>query len=755
MKKILATIFLAAALALNAQSIKHPSLLFTPSKVEAARNAIKADTAYAAAWQKIVAEANTQLEKGDVRKLEYPALAYQMTGDRRYADKIKEVLLKTARVKSWGDREMMARKPAWRSELQMAHRAFQLAVAYDAVYNILTPSERKEIAQGLYNLAVEPLLGDWILEPTRIHSLNSMGHNWWTSCAGMGGLLALAISNEVPEARAGAEELIEVLPEWFNFAGDVLQHKPKTFDRDGGMYESINYASFGITEALLFRQAWLNSHPGAKIEDIPQMELIAPFFCHVAYPREGMLYSINFGDSHKNVTGESSMILAYNMECKNPATLWYINQLEPGQHREGFPLYFPMGLLYTPDLKKAPSSPALPTAHLWKDFGWATMRDSWDKDASMLAVKSGMTWNHSHADANSMILFHKGADIIKDAGNCSYGKPEYRNYFFQSDAHNIVKFNGEGQKTYQQYHGSQLPGSVSNLLDGGNIKYVLADGTGPMSHAFDRNFRSFLWIDDLIYVVDDIHSHEPGQFEWLWHPGGKAEKRGFDLNITNGNSAVSIRPIYPRPLAYSNFVHDYPEDMRWEIRQGPTEDLKGTEEYYAFILPGNTDRVKGLTTIFMKDTPDQKEVPVMETREGKDWIGLRVTFKGKVTDLYINQLADGRLMHLNSWIEADGWTTDAYMFAVTYPEGGNPANPSEVFINHGSSLRRAGEVWFSSLSKLNVIATTDGKFLDLTVGGQPTINMRYRTSLPSVSLNGTPMKTQRKNGLVKVKAVLE
>lgn len=373
----------------------------------------------------------------------------------------------------------------------------------------------------------------------------------------------------------------------------------------------------------------------------------------------------------------------------------------------------------------------------------------------MLAVKSGMTWNHSHADANSMILFHKGTDIIKDAGNCSYGKPEYRNYFFQSDAHNIVKFNGEGQKTYQQYHGSQLPGSVTNLLDGGNIKYVLADGTGPMSHAFDRNFRSFLWIDDMIYVVDDIHSHEPGQFEWLWHPGGKAEKRGFDLNITNGNSAVSIRPIYPRPLAYSNFVHDYPEDMRWEVRQGPTEDLKGTEDYYAFILPGSTDRVKGLTTIFMKDNPEQKEAPVMETREGKDWIGLRVTFKGKVTDLYINQLADGRLMHLNSWIEADGWTTDAYMFAVTYPEGGNPANPSEVFINHGSSLRRAGEVWFSSLSKLNVIAKPDGKVLGLTVGGQPTINMRYRTSLPSVSLNGSPVKTQRKNELVKVKAVLD
>lgn len=64
----------------------------------------------------------------------------------------------------------------------------------------------------------------------------------------------------------------------------------------------------------------------------------------------------------------------------------------------------------------------------------------------------------------------------------------------------------------------------------------------------------------------------------------------------------------------------------------------------------------------------------MERREGKDWIGLRIRYKGKITDLYINQLADGRLMHSNSWIEADGWFTDAYMFAVTYEAGMEPAD---------------------------------------------------------------------------------
>lgn len=708
--------------AFAAQKIKHPSLLFTPDRIEKSVRAAKNDSTYSAAWQKIKAEADLQLEKGDIRKLEYPALAYQVTGDRRYAEKIREVLLKTAKIKSWGDHEMLARRPAWRSELQMAHKAFQLAVAYDAVYDFLTPAERKEIATGLYNLAVEPLIGDWITDSTRVHSLNSMGHNWWTSCAGMGGLLALAISNEIPEAAEGAQAVVEALPEWFDFAGDIIQHKPKTFDRDGGMYESINYASFGTTEALLMRMAWLNSHPGAKLEDIPQMEQLASFFSHVAYPRSGMLYSLNFGDSHKNVTGESSMFLAYAMGADDPAALWYGNQIEPGQHREGFPLHFPMGFLYTPDLKKAPETPGLPMSHLWEDFGWATMRDSWDKDATMLAVKSGMTWNHSHADANSFIIFHKGTDIIKDAGNCSYGKSEYRGYFFQSDAHNIVKVNGEGQPTHQQYHGTMLPGCVSGLVDGGNIKYVLADGTGPMSHLLNRNFRHFLWIDNVIYIIDDLGSHKPAEFEWLWHPGGEATKKGFDLNVTNGESSVAVRPLYPRPLAYSNFVHDYPEDLYWEVLEGPTEDLKGKEEYWSFHLPQTTDRVKAVTAVILKDTPDQKDLPQIERREGKDWIGLRVTYKGKVTDIYINQLADGRLMHLNSWIDADGWNTDAYLLAVSYPAGSGPENFSDLFIGHGSALRRNGDVWFSSLSKLNVVSNDKG----VKAAGQPRINFKLK-----------------------------
>lgn len=754
MRRFVGLMFIICCVSIcRAQQVKHPALLYTPERVSQAKQRVQQDSAWAQAWRQIRQTAEEELDrKKRLDKADYLSVAFLMTGDKKYADKLKEILLDAIRAKTWGSSEMLARKPAWRADLNVAYKTYLSAIAFDAVYSELSASERKQIAQGLYRLGVEPSLGDWLLEPTRIHSLNSMGHNWWTSCVCMGGILALSLQNELEEALVGAQAVYDYLPEWFAFAGDVLQQKAKTFDDAGGMYESLNYANFGIQEALQFFVAWMNMHPGSSLPDIPQLKNLSSFFAHVCYPRTGILYNINFGDSHKNVTAESSLMLLYALGIRQSDMLWYISQVEQEQHRDGYFRNRPMGFLYTPDLRQAPDTPDLAASQLYDDFGWATMRDSWKKNATMLAVKSGHTWNHSHADANSFILFHKGVDIIKDAGNCWYPNPQYRNYFFQSQAHNVVLFNGEGQSREQQYHGSTLRGYLYHLLDGGNIKYVLANGTGPVSDHFSRNFRHFLWMDKVIYLIDDLKTHEYGAFEWLWHPGGEWKKRGADVAITNGEASVVVRPLYPRQLALSDFVHDYPDDLYWEEISAPTEDLKGIETYYSLHLPGKFDQVKGLTAVILKDSVGQKNLPVMEKREGKDWIGLRITFQGKVTDLYINQLADGRLMHSNSWIEADGWSTDAYLFAVSYKEGGNPANPEEMFVAYGSALRRDTSSYFSSLSKLFYIQKEDEKNLNLWVSGQPRVNARFRVSKrPAVLMvNGKKMAVDYRDSVVKV-----
>lgn len=700
MKKRLFFLLLAACLICSSMASAKDALIYSQQSIEQARHQVKDNKEYTQAWSDIKKTADAAVKSHDMQKLDYMSLAYLMTNDKRYTDAIRQTLLKVVEAKTWGSSEMLSRKPIWRADLGLAHKCYLTAIGYNVVRPFLTDGEKEKIANGLCRLGLRPSMEDWLIEPTRIHSLNSMGHNWWTSCVCMGGILALSLKDDIKEAQSWAEQVEQAIPQWFGFAGDVLQHKPKTFDRVGGMYESVNYANFGIEEALLFRLAWRNTFPDKKLCDIPQLKDVPTFFVNVCYPHEGELMDLNFGDSHKNITANSSLILLYELGIKDADILWYLSLLRQNQDRDGFWLNRPMGFLYTPDLTQAPQVPSRPLSQLFEDFGWATMRTSWQKDATMLAVKSGHTWNHSHADANSFVLFHKGIDILKDAGNCWYPNENYRKYFFQSQAHNVVLFNGEGQPTAQQYQGSPLRGYLHYLMDNGaGMRYILADGTGPYAKNFSRNFRHFLWLDNVIYVIDDLKTHESGEFQWLWHYNGEAKKQGADLVITSGESSVIVRPLFPRLLALSDFVHDYPDDLWWEKVEAPTEDLKSTETYYSFHLPGKTDRVKAVSAIILKETPNQKELPVMERREGKDWIGLRVKWQGKITDLYINQLADGRLMHSNSWIEADGWTTDAYLFAVTYKDGEQPSAASRKFICYGSALRYEGQSLFSSLTK--------------------------------------------------------
>lgn len=347
------------SLSLYAQRMQHPALLFTKARVEAAKSRMESDTCMERCWSDIRKVADESLKGNNFRRADYLSLAYLMTGDQRYADRLKAILQSLTSAKTWGSEEMLSRKPVWRSDLGLSHKCLMAALAYDAVYETLSAKERKELAEALFRLGLEPALGDWVLEPTRIHSLNTMGHNWWTSCVYNAGILALALQNELPEVRGWADTLNEVMPEWFGFAGDVLQNKMQTFDRAGGMYESLNYANFGIQEALQYRIAWQNAHPGQKASPVPQLEKLPDYFMQVCYPRTGMLYDVNFGDSHKNVTAESSMMLLYALGIQRPDMLWYLNQVQEGQHRDGYFRNRPMGFLYMPDVRKAPDRPGL------------------------------------------------------------------------------------------------------------------------------------------------------------------------------------------------------------------------------------------------------------------------------------------------------------------------------------------------------------------------------------------------------------
>ena len=748
--RILLLFIAIIGLSISVQAQKHKYLLHTDANIQRLKDQIKSDPEVRQAWENQLKKAEEILkrEHSGAPDLQELGLAYRMTGDVRFAELIKKILLEVTTQESWEGEDLLKRTPQWKGGLGTAHTSFYVAIGYDCAYNYLSPAERKLIAERIVKVGIKPALNDWLTPETNIHTFDTMGHNWWSACVDMAGFAALAVKDEIPDAVKWAEDISETAAEWVNFSGNVMDNKPVSFDRDGGFYESINYAGFGFSQYLLFRLAFQNVLPKSKLPDIPVMGKMADFFIQTTYYAANGPMSINFGDSNLKRNGNSCVILLWNLGFQSDRYAWYLKKTERGIDKEGLEMDTPNGLILHPELPKTKDLklPDLPESKLFSDMGWATLRDSWSDDATMLGVKCGFTWNHAHADAGSYILFHKGKNLIIDSGNSWYGSPLYSQYYCQSEAHNVVLFNGKAQSRKDPYFGVKNPGHLYSLLDAGKLKYIYADATGPTSQWFMRNFRHFLWIGDVILVIDDLQSYEPGKFEWLLHYNGESKRHGLDLSVKEGDAEVLVRPLYPETFPDGGLPHDFPEKMRLEEKQGYKDhepEMKQT--YWSVSHFQDTDRTKFVTAIILKDDRNKAKLPNIERFDGKNFQGVRITQNGKTTEIYLNLLADGRIKHRNSLNLMNGWDTDAYLMALTFPEGSDTKEPKRIqqlFIADGSYLRKEGKPIIHALSKFFAIIDFEGDNRTIKFEGQPVVKVLIAADKnpSSVTFNGRKQK---------------
>jgi hypothetical protein len=736
----------------------HPYLTYSDTNIKRLKERIHKEPMIAEAWENMLANANSMIEsspgerdgRSRGRNHELLCLAYRVTGDKRFGLHVKEDLLKQ-KLGGRSSSMLMRRNPPWHSGLDYGEACASFSIAYDTVYDLLTTKERKMLASRLAQEGILPVLNDWVLGEERIHALDTMGHNWWSAIVFGAGIGAIAIMDEDPRAPDWIERIGAADAEWLSYAGSNLDNKPANFDRNGGFYESVSYADFAIRTHLPFRLAWRDAFV-TPLPDHPVLGKIADFFMHNSYFRsDGSPWSTDFGDSSLGANGGSVVPLLWSLGYRNPGILWYMNQCRGGRsNREGdtgnsgLMLGSPSQLLYAPiaqEITAIPELPDLPRSKIFPDMGWVTMRSAWDKDATLLGIKSGYTWNHAHADTGSFILFHRGKYLLIDSGKSGYSTPEYDDYYRQSIAHSVVTFNGKAENPEDTYYGSKFHGTVSHLIDAGDLRYVLADATGPTSDTFIRNFRSFLWIGDVILVIDDLKTFEPGQFEWLLHYDGEGKRSGKDFNITQDDASVIVRPLFPMPFPDAGLPTDYPECMRLEERVGLKDHDQNTKMPYAAFLPTELMRRTKFITAIMPVQDGDWEPPKIERLQTVDMIGLRITQHGKVTELWLNLLADGRVRHRNANLIHEGWETDAYLTVQTWPEGADRDNPdtaSQLLVIDGSYLRRDGKVVLDSLSKVYLCATKDDGMLDVQLQGQPVINalLRAPKKPAKVHLNG-------------------
>ena len=726
-----------------------PRLFFTAEKLERLRRRINKEVTFSEAWNKMLERANRLLEQKLVSR-EYAeggsgqhgnynrpssqisnmagmlGLAYQMTGEKKYAEKLRNALIHYADLSRWaGDAH---HDPPWHSELNTARFCYGYAVGYDSIYDFLSADERKTIAGAMVRLGILPTLNDWVLGGKRIHALDSMGHNWWSVCVSMAGLAALSLVDDELQARLWVQRVSEAFPEWFTYQGNVLQNKTANFDGEGAFYESVSYANYALSEYLLFRLAFTNVFGQSSAPDIPLLETAGDFFVHTSYPTSEEILSVNFGDSSLHATGARTIRLLLANGYDKTQYHWYLNHTDPG-------LDDPVGLVYYELHPQESLENNVTPSMLYPDIGWATLRSSWNDNATMLAIKSGFAWNHAHPDAGSFILFHGGKPLMIDSGNCSYSRREYTSYYRHSKAHNVILIDGHGQNPEDCGNGDRgtvTPGRIHRLIDTAGLKYVFADATGPTSWRFSRNYRHFLWIGEAILIFDDVRSHEEGKLEWLLHYQGNAEQQGRRIMISNEDARAIVQPTFP-------------EEMTVSEKKGLKDHDPDTEvTYLAFSPEAATRQSKFITAVLPLDSGQNEPAVHIERLQDNEAIGVRLSEGQMVTDIYLNLRADGRKMHRNSCNTIDGWETDAYLFAVTRPKETPTEDPDSVvryFVACGSYLRKDGKVVLDSLSKVYTVFTP-GKKTQVYLEGQPIINAQLRTATKpdAVVLNGEPIR---------------
>lgn len=566
----------------------------------------------------------------------YLGFAYHYTGEEKYFQKAKKLMLLYAGYKKWYGSGFFAK-----SELNNAHFCYGMACGYDMFYDRLSGDERKLILTETVNKGIHPILEDWIMPATRVHAMDTMGHNWWVVCIAMAGIAAVVMQEDMPELAKVYELVKDAVVAWFHYSGNQLNMKPATLD-NGAYYEGLGYLDFSLSEYGLFKLAAKRLLREDIFDDEEILTQCSAFFCHTLYPTSASPQIAAFGDISSNILLPSSKILL-GAQADLPMMRWYISRWK----NQDVTIY---DVVFYDEIYKGKFSEPKSLGICYKKIGWGILRTSFEDNSRMIAVKCGDTWNHAHADAASFFYFDRGEEIIGEGGSCGYGEKEYLDYFCASHAHNTVLFENKGQERRDIFNHTRLPGRLIDFFDENGFGYICTDATGPMARYFRRFLRHFVCLDDTVFIYDDIEAYEEGRAQFLIHE----KKAGYFKMLSDCQKKVCIG-----------------------IRDHCIDEI---EEYSAFTQETDADmRVKYIAVI-----GENHDCTTLTKGQSS-----YVISNGKWS-IYINVLSDGRMMHQNCINLLGGYETDAVLLAL---------HNEKIFFVNASFIRKNGKPIFSRLER--------------------------------------------------------
>lgn len=400
-------------------------------------------------------------------------ILYNLTGEIKYATLVKNMMLKYAALNPTlkNHPEATSSSPGrifWQA-LNDANWMVYAGMAYDLVYNSLTPAERKTIETGAFKPEVDFFthdLKDWF---NLIHN-----HAVWAT-AGVG-IIGIATNNAdyLEMALKGTEK---------NGKTGFLALMDNLFSPDGYYTEGPYYTRYAILPYAVFANALNNSNPSLKIfEHRNRILQKALQTCLQQTNTDGTFFPFNDALKEKDYTSNelvTAVNIFWNVYGPDDNSLFVARKQNRVMLNNG-------GTAIAAAIAK---NKGLPAWFKYKSFesgdgvngnegGVSIFRSGTHDDLTSLLFKyTSHGLSHGHYDKLGIMLYDKGNEIITNYGSVrfigveqKYGGrylPENKKYAGQTIAHNTLvidetsHFNGK-EETAEKFHSDKLFSSYSN-----------------------------------------------------------------------------------------------------------------------------------------------------------------------------------------------------------------------------------------------------------------------------------------------------
>ena len=485
-------------------------------------------------WQSLL-EADIKKDNDLMRE----AFIYAITGDRKRGQLARQEMLQVLKKPRWD--YFLEDGTHTLGFLRGGRMTAWMSLAYDWIYDLLSPKERAEILKqikekgcepcylALYGMRYPETVKGWSFDPEQVTPYEVPDMSRWPVILGNNNFRAV-ISGGMALGMFALGEKDDRFNDYFEMLMDSYFRFTRLISADGSYDEGMSYCNYAMTYLIYFMEV-MNRKKGIDLFDAANYPgmidcNLALFLPHHLKPTG----SINFGDAGNSLNSSVSYWIAKKSRDG-------VAQFVANNYPQGHDLFSLVH--YDPTVK-----PALPSE---KDYfkklelDWIVTRTGYGIDDLVVAMRSGPPFNHEHADRNSIIVKYLGEILLADIKHPTYDPNSPGWLLRTSPAHNTVLIDGQGHQYHKGEEGTNASKASARIVRSGERQgYVFwASDATPAYALIDEDIqsvtRTVLVFDEIpcLIVLDKlIKKGNPSQFTARWHIENSDRKgRGtFDKN---------------------------------------------------------------------------------------------------------------------------------------------------------------------------------------------------------------------------------